>query len=152
MSGGDLSPAVTLGGRSLPVAPLTIGQLRTVVPLFRRVAEAAAGGLDEAVLGDMAAIIQAGLEAASPDWAAGLGVASVLDLPARLDEVLGAVDTVARTAGLMPAAAREPVPGGPPPGESSMGEGAAGQGSTGTASSPGSAGAPAGPGTMSSGR
>ena len=146
MSGAALSPAVTLGGRSLPVAPLTIGQLRTVVPLFRRVAEAAAGGLDDAVLGDMAAIIQAGLEAAAPDWAAGLGVASVLDLPARLDEVIAAVDTVARTAGLMPAA------GEPSPGESSMGEGPAGQGSTGTASSPGSAGAPAGPGTMSSGR
>lgn len=156
MSGGALSPAVTLGGQRLPVAPLTIRQLRTVVPLFRRVAEAAAGGLDDAVLDDMAAIIQAGLEAAAPDWAAGLGVASVLDLPARLDEVLGAVDIVARTAGLMPAPAAElPREAAEPPRETGgppAGEAPAGQGSTGTASSPGSAGVPAGPGTMSSGR
>ena len=83
---------ITLGGRDFAIAPLRLGQLRTLLDAL----DDLSGKTGGAVIDAAARVIQAGLVRAMPE----LTLEAVLDLEATMDEVTAAVAVILGAAGL----------------------------------------------------
>jgi hypothetical protein len=90
---------ITLGGRRFALRPLTLGQLRSVLPAFAR----AAGLANEEAIDAAIDIIAAALERDHPAFDRD----ALLGIEMRPAELIAAVDTIARLSGLV---AEEPGP------------------------------------------
>lgn len=89
-----MSATITLGGRDYAIRPLTLGQLRVVLPAFARAARLnAADGIDAAV-----DILAAALARDYRD----LTRDALLDLEATPHELASAVACIAELSGLVP--------------------------------------------------
>jgi hypothetical protein len=85
--------AIILGGRTYKLRPLTLGQLRVILPAFAR---AAALGQEDSV--DAAIdILEAALSRDAPEMTR----AVLLDAEIFAAELIGAVDAIARLSGLV---------------------------------------------------
>jgi hypothetical protein len=93
-----MSISIILGGRGYAIRPLTLGQLRRVLPAFAR----AAGLADEAAIDAAIDIVAAALERDHP----ALDRAALLGIEMRPAELIAAVDAIARLSGLV---AEEPA-------------------------------------------
>jgi hypothetical protein len=91
---------ITLAGRSFTLRPLTLGQLRTILPAFAR----AAGLAREEAVDAAIDILAAALSRDAPE----ITRAALLDWEMLPAELIAAVDAIARLSGL---AAQEPPPG-----------------------------------------
>ncbi|HVA15460.1 MAG TPA: hypothetical protein VNF99_19585 [Stellaceae bacterium] len=110
---------ITLGGRSYILRPLTLGQLRSVLPAFARAAGLAQEDAIDAAIDILAAALTRDHPALDRD--------ALLGIEMRPAELVAAVDAIARLSGL--------VEGGAAPGEEpSLGEGLASAGASFTAS------------------
>lgn len=85
--------AITLGGRAFKLRPLTLGQLRVVLPAFAR----AAGLAREEAIDAAIDIIEAALSRDAPEITRAVLLEAEM-LPA---ELIAAVDTIARLSGLV---------------------------------------------------
>lgn len=85
--------AITLGGRSFTLRPLTLGQLRVILPAFAR----AAGLAQEESVDAAIDIIVAALSRDAPEITRAVLLESEI-LPA---DLIGAVDAIARLSGLV---------------------------------------------------
>ena len=90
---------ITLGGRRFALRPLTLGQLRQVLPAFGR----AAGLAQEEAIDAAIDILAAALTRDHP----AIDRVALLDLEIRPAELIAAVDAIARLSGLV---AEEPGP------------------------------------------
>lgn len=97
---------VFLGGRGYAIRPLTLGQLRRVLPAFAR----AAGLADEPAIDASIDIVAAALERDHP----ALTRDTLLGIEMRPAELIAAVDAIARLSGLV---AEAPAAGDAAPGE-----------------------------------
>ena len=84
---------IALGGRRFALRPLTLGQLRRVLPAFAR----AAGLANEAAIDAAIDIIAAALERDHPAMTRDV----LLDIELRPVELIAAVDAIARLSGLV---------------------------------------------------
>jgi len=97
---------ITLGGVTLEVAPLPLGTLKRLLPVFAAVGQACArGDLGESTLGQLTSIIA---------LATGRSEAELDAMPCTYTDLLAALDTVSDVCGIKP---REESP----PGESRPG-------------------------------
>ena len=85
--------AITLAGRSFTLRPLTLGQLRVVLPAFAR----AAGLQREEAIDAAIDILAAALSRDAPE----ITRATLLDWEMRPAELIAAVDAIARLSGLV---------------------------------------------------
>ncbi len=106
--------AITIAGRSFSLRPLTLGQLRTILPAFAR----AAGLAKEEAVDAAIDILAAALMRDAPDMTR----AVLLDTEIMPAELIAAVDAIARLSGLVQQ------------GDASPGEAAASAGASSTAS------------------
>ena len=84
---------ITLGGRQYALRPLTLGQLRTVLPAFSR----AAGLANEDAIDAAIDIVAASLSRDHP----ALSRETLLGIEATPAELIAAVDAIARLSGLV---------------------------------------------------
>ncbi len=84
---------IVLGGRRFALRPLTLGQLRRVLPAFAR----AAGLANEAAIDAAIDILAAALERDHPALTRDV----LLDIELRPVELIAAVDAIARLSGLV---------------------------------------------------
>jgi hypothetical protein len=91
---------IALAGRSFTLRPLTLGQLRTILPAFAR----AAGLAREEAIDAAIDILAAALSRDAPE----ITRAALLDCEMLPAELIAAVDAIARLSGL---AAQESPPG-----------------------------------------
>lgn len=88
-----MQTTITLGGRSYALRPLTLGQLRRVLPAFAR----AAGLVREEAIDAAIDILAAALERDHP----ALTRDALLGIEMRPAELIAAVDAIARLSGLV---------------------------------------------------
>lgn len=124
MEPATTSPAesITLGGRDYPIRPLTIGQLRRILPRFVRVgqltavAENGAAYFPSAEAAEEAYEISVHIIAAVLKRDHGLDPDAVDSIEATQVEIDAAIGAIARLSGLKPASAPGAAAGDPPPG------------------------------------
>lgn len=88
-----MTTTITLCGRAYPLRPLTLGQLRSVLPAFAR----AAGLAHEDAIDAAIDIVAAALTRDHP----ALTREALLGLETKPAELIAAVDTIARLSGLV---------------------------------------------------
>ncbi|HEV8015216.1 MAG TPA: hypothetical protein VGP48_06765 [Stellaceae bacterium] len=84
---------ITLGGRSFMLRPLTLGQLRSVLPAFARAAGLAHEDAIDAAIDILAAALERDHAAMTRD--------ALLGIELRPAELIAAVDAIARLSGLV---------------------------------------------------
>jgi hypothetical protein len=94
LTDGDfLMTTITLGGRRFALRPLTLGQLRRVLPAFARAASLAQEEAIDAAIDILAAALERDHAAMTRDV--------LLDVELRPAELIAAVDAIARLSGLV---------------------------------------------------
>ena len=112
-----MTTSITLAGRGFAIRPLTLGQLRDVLPAFARAAGLAKEESIDAAIDILAAALSRDHAALTRD--------ALLALEIRPAELVAAVDAIARLSGL--------VEEGAEPGEAPLGESRASAGASSTA-------------------